>query len=266
MEGEYERDQSYDYHVTDLCKIGETKMRNRIFQIIESADENDRASVAYDIIMIAIIVIGIIPLAFKVRYPVFFFIDKFVGIAFLIDYILRLWTADIKLKKGMKSFFIYPFTPMALIDLVSIFPLFVSTYHGLRLLRLTRGIRLFRVFRTLKIIRYSKNVDLIIDVIKAQRAPLCAVCSLAVGYVLICALVIFNVEPDTFHTFFDAIYWATVSLATIGYGDLCPTTTIGRLVTVVSSFVGIAIVALPASVITAGYIEKLNEDKDKTNP
>ena len=143
-------------------------MRNRIFQIIESAEENDRASVAYDIIMIAIIVIGIIPLAFKVRYPVFF-IDKFVGIAFLIDYILRLWTADIKLKKGMKSFFIYPFTPMALIDLVSIFPLFVSTYHGLRLLRLTRGIRLFRVFRTLKIIRYSKNVDLIIG---AKGAPL----------------------------------------------------------------------------------------------
>ena len=86
-----------------------------------------------------------------------------------------------------------------------------------------------------------------------------AVCSLAVGYVLISALIIFNVEPDTFSNFFEAIYWATVSLTTMGYGDIYPVTTAGRIVTMVSSFVGIAIVALPAGIITAGYMEQIRK-------
>ena len=99
------------------------------------------------------------------------------------------------------------------------------------------------------------------DVIRTQREPLLAVGSLAVGYVLISALVIFNVEPDTFGSFFDAIYWATVSLTTMGYGDIYPVTTIGRVVTMLSSFVGIAIVALPSGIITAGYMDKISSNK-----
>ena len=71
------------------------------------------------------------------------------------------------------------------------------------------------------------------------------------------SLVIFNVEPDSFHTFFDAIYWATISLTTVGYGDIYPITTLGRMITMVSSFMGIAIVALPAGIITAGYMKEI---------
>lgn len=74
----------------------------------------------------------------------------------------------------------------------------------------------------------------------------------------ISALVVFNVEPDSFNSFFDAIYWATVSLTTMGYGDIYPVTEIGRVVTMISSLFGIAIVALPAGIITAGYMDELN--------
>ena len=70
-------------------------------------------------------------------------------------------------------------------------------------------------------------------------------------------------EPDSFNTFFDAIYWATVSLTTVGYGDIYPVTAIGRVVTMLSSFFGIAIIALPAGVITAGYMSEIsNNDMD----
>ena len=81
----------------------------------------------------------------------------------------------------------------------------------------------------------------------------------ALGYVFISALVIFNVEPETFSSFFDALYWATVSLTTMGSGDIYPVSTIGRIVTMLSSFIGIAIVALPAGIITAGYMEELEK-------
>lgn len=79
------------------------------------------------------------------------------------------------------------------------------------------------------------------------------------------ALVIFNVEPESFDTFFDAVYWATVSLTTVGYGDIYPVTKIGRVVTMFSSLFGIAIIALPASLLTAGFMQELNNEKSSKN-
>jgi voltage-gated potassium channel len=83
---------------------------------------------------------------------------------------------------------------------------------------------------------------------------------LAIAYIIISALIIFNIEPDSFGTFFDAVYWATVSLTTMGYGDIYPVTSIGRIVTMVSAIFGIAIVALPAGIITAGYMHEITSD------
>ncbi len=242
------------------------RIRKRIFEIIEVSAEGDRLGAAYDIFMMAAIIVSMIPLAFKENSLFFDVVNAATGIIFIADYILRITTANLKLGHGAVSFFIYPLTPLALIDLLAILPTFLTFLSGLRLVKLLRLFRTFRVFRSLKMFRYAKSVWIIVDVIKAQKAPLLAVCSLAVGYVLISALVIFNVEPDTFKNFFEAIYWATVSLTTMGYGDIYPVTTVGRIVTMISSFVGIAIVALPSGIITAGYmdtIRKKDEDKRK---
>lgn len=234
-------------------------MRKRIFEVIETASVGDRASAVYDTCMMGVIVASLVPLAFKRTYPAFDFINSLSAYIFIADYLLRLVTADLKLKRGTASFFLYPFTPMAIIDLVAILPSFTPLFSSLRLMKLLRLFRTFRVFRSFKLFRYTKSVQIIAGVMKAQKGPLLAVCSLAVGYVLISALIIFNVEPDTFGNFFDAIYWATVSLTTMGYGDIYPVSTAGRIVTMVSSFVGIAIVALPAGIITAGYMDQINK-------
>ncbi len=236
-------------------------MRKRLFEIIEIANDNDRASAVYDFFMMAVILVSLLPLTFKETSSFFEVIDKAAGCVFIADYVLRITTADMKLKRGQISFLIYPFTPMAIIDLVAILPSFTAILPGLRMVKLLRLFRTFRVFRSLKVFRYAKSVQIIAEVIKKQRAPLIAVCGLAIGYVLISALIIFNVEPDTFTNFFEAIYWATISLTTMGYGDIYPITTLGRIVTMVSSFVGIAIVALPAGIITAGYMDQVQTDK-----
>ena len=133
---------------------------------------------------------------------------------------------------------------------------------GLRLLKVFRLLRALKVFRTLKFLRYSKSFEIILNVFKKQKRVLSAVATLAVAYTLISALVIYNVEPESFDNFFEAIYWATVSLTTVGYGDIYPVTTIGRVVTMVSSVFGIAIIALPSGVITAGYLSEINNDKE----
>ena len=89
-----------------------------------------------------------------------------------------------------------------------------------------------------------------------------AVCILSGGYILLSALIMFQVEPESFKTFFDAIYWAVVTLTTVGYGDLYPVSDIGRVVSMISSVMGIAIVALPTGIITAGYMSELNKDNN----
>lgn len=234
-------------------------MRKRIFEVIEISREGDKASRAYDLYMMFIIIASLIPLAFKETNTLFAAINAIATAGFIVDYVMRLITADMKLRRGLASFVIYPFTPLAIVDLLAILPEFTGLIPGLRLMKLLRLFRTFRVFRSFKMFRYARSVRIIAAVIKSQKAPLLAVCSLAVGYVLISALIIFNVEPDTFSNFFEAIYWATVSLTTMGYGDIYPVTTAGRIVTMVSSFVGIAIVALPAGIITAGYMEQIKK-------
>jgi voltage-gated potassium channel len=240
-------------------------MRKRIFEIIENSEGNDLASSVYDIVMLVTIVVSIIPLAFKQTNGVFRFTDIITTIIFIIDYVLRLCTADLKLdKKGITAFLRYPFTAWAIIDLVSILPTLTALNSGFKLFRLFRIARTFRVFRVFKAFRYSKSFAIIVNVIKNSKNALLAVCTLAVGYILVSALVIFNVETNSFGTFFDAVYWATVSLTTVGYGDIYPVTTAGRIITMISSVLGIAIVALPAGIITAGYMEALNDsEKEK---
>lgn len=248
-------------------------MRERLFEIIEVSDGNDRVSRIYDLFMMCVIVTSLIPLAFKETNNLFMVVDYITASIFVADYLLRFITADYKfgivkdntktnIKSGgwIKPFLIYPFMPMAIVDLIAILPTFTIIASGFKILKLFRLLRTFRVFKVFKIVRYSKSITVISNVIKKQREPLLAVCVLAVAYIVICALIIFNVEQDTFDDFFSAIYWATVSLTTMGYGDIYPISTIGRIVTMLSSFVGIAIVALPAGIITAGYMDEIKKE------
>lgn len=238
--------------------------RKRIFEIIEKSDGNDRLSSIYDMTMIVVIVVSLLPLAFKQETAIFYITDKITVAIFIVDYFLRWMTADWKFgEKGAVSFIRYPFSPMALIDMLSILPSLTIINQGFKVLRVLRMIRALRVVRVFKAMRYSKNFEIIGNVLRSSKESLIAVSVLAAGYILVSALIIFNVEPDSFTTFFDAIYWATVSLTTVGYGDIYPVTTIGRIITMFSSVFGIAIVALPAGIITAGYMNELQKEDKK---
>lgn len=151
---------------------------------------------------------------------------------------------------------------MAIIDLLSILPGLNLISPEFKLLRLTR---LLKIVRLLKIFRYSDKITMFLRVLKKERHVLLSVLMIALFYIFITALIMFNAEPHinpntgavTFNSFFDALYWATVTLTTVGYGDLCPVTDIGRVVSMLSSLFGVAIIALPSGVITASYLEEL---------
>lgn len=243
-------------------------IRQKIYDIVELKEVSSLASRLYNQFMLILVVISMLPLAFKEDYAIFAITDVVVVSVFIIDYLLNWMTADIRFgKRGIWPFIRYPFSLPGIVDMLSILPALAFVHDGFRLLRITRGLRILRMLSVFKMVHHSQNMILVVRTLRESRDSLLAVGYLAAGYILVSSLVIFNVEPQTFPSFFDALYWATVSLTTVGYGDIYPVSTIGRCVTMFSSLLGIALIALPAGIVTAGYMNALqslqNQGKEK---
>lgn len=245
--------------------------REKIYSIVEPRYNNQDSLIArvYDWVMLIAIIIGIIPLMFREQSTLFYIFDVVSCALFILDYILRWITADFRSKRsGILAFLIYPFTPIAIIDLLSILP----TFNFIKdVFKLTRLVRLLKIIRVVKVVRYFEPLRIVMAVIKKQRVVLATVLALALFYVFITALIMFNAEQQIdpadgeylFDTFFDAFYWASCTLTTVGYGDIYPISTIGRVISIISSIVGIAIIALPSGIITAGYMDEAKERRKK---
>ena len=235
-------------------------VRRKIYDIIEVGTDSVISKI-YDWAMLFFIVISIIPLAFREQNPWFDIFDKVAVTAFIIDYLLRWMTADYRLPNRSKwvSFVAYPFTAFAIVDLLSILPSVVVVNKAFKLFRITR---LFKILRVFKFIRYSQNVQILIKVLRKERSILLTVLWIALFYILVTALIMFNVEESAmFDNFFHALYWATTTLTTVGYGDIYPSTDIGRFISMLSAILGVAVIALPSGVITASYLDELREAK-----
>lgn len=235
--------------------------KKRIYEIVEASRAQDYASKAYDIMIFVAVIVGLIPLCMKKDNVYTNAIDIATAVVFIIDYFCRVYTADYKMGiKSYKSYLAYAFTPMSIIDLLSIVPILTFAIPGSMLIPL---FRLFRIFRMLKLVRYSKTMVMIENVIRKVKGQLLAVLILTFSYILASAMVIFQVEPNLFDNIFDALYWATISITTIGYGDISPVTMPGRIITMISALVGVAVIALPSGIITAAYMDEMKKKKGK---
>ena len=230
-------------------------MRKKIYNILNQ-------NAIYDTFMFTVIIMSIIPLAFVKQQSWMTLIDRITVIIFIVDYILRWFVAD-KLSNKLNKFILYPLTPMAIIDLLSILPSITLLNSSFKLLKIFRLFKSMRLLKILKLVRYSKSITMICNVFKKQKETFITILVMAITYILVSALVIINVEPETFPTYFDALYWATISLTTVGYGDVYAVTTIGKIITMISSFLGIAVVALPAGIITSGLMDELSKSHDE---
>lgn len=247
-------------------------IRNKIYGVIETGiGEPHWLSKLYDVLMSCAIVASLIPLMFTESRPIFEWMDSISCGLFIIDYLLRWLTADLHLPKyGKWSFLLYPFSLMAIIDLLSILPSISALNSAFKVLRTTR---LVKIFRVVKLFRYYEPLQLVIRVLKKERAVLITVLALALFYIFVIALVIFNVEgvnPVTgelvFPSFLDALYWATCTVTNMGFDSYYPATTVGKTICIISATVGVAIIALPAGAVTSAYMEEIrirNEQRHK---
>lgn len=235
------------------------RVRRQLYKIIAVLDDSHMLSKFYNILNIIIILISLLPLMFKQSNSMLAAIDRWTVTFFIGEYMMYLVTADYQYpdKTKWQAFLTYPFSFFGIIDFLSILPSFAGISSTFRLLRVFRLFRSLRVFRAFKLFRYSRSTKLLIDTIKNQKDSLILIATLTLMYLLIVALVMFNTEPDLFNSFRDAVYWATMSLTTSTYGNFYPESWIGQVFTQISLLVGVIIIALPTSIITAGYASEL---------
>ena len=238
-----------------------SEYKRRVYEVIEVSNVGDRSSRAYDVVITTAVIVGLLPMTLKGENLYTRLIEFLTGFIFLTDYCVRVYTADFKMGyKSIKAYIAYVLTPLAIMDLLAIIPvitLFVPVSGFIRLLKL------FRFFRVFKLIRYSKTMIVIANVIRKVKSQLLAVLILILIYIFVSAMLVLQMEQEIFDSFLDALYWATISITTIGYGDISPVTPVGRIITMISALVGMAIIALPTGIITAAYMNEINKKKTK---
>ncbi len=115
---------------------------------------------------------------------------------------------------------------------------------------------MLRLVRVFSIVFKLKGFKLIGQIVKEEKEILQVIMITAIMYIIVTSLIVFKIEPQTFdNSYFNAFYWGVISLTTVGYGDIYPVTVLGKTVAIISSLLGIAIIALPTGVITSRFLE-----------
>lgn len=262
-------------NVSETINVEMRKMntKKRIFEIIQVANPDDKASRVFDICLMSLIIINVglvIADTFNLSetiQKVFYWIEIVSVIIFTIEYLLRVWTADLLFPKK-KYWFAkvkYIFSFIAIIDLLAILPFYLPFLISvdLRVLRILRIVRLLRVF---KLNRYTNALTSVFIVFKNKKHELLSSVFVVLLLMVVAAVIMYNVEntaqPEVFRNAFDALWWALATLTTVGYGDIYPITVWGRILSSIIAFLGIGLVAVPTGIISAGFMESVEQEKD----
>ncbi len=197
--------------------------------------------------------------------PLIEYIEFISSLVFTVEYILRLWacTVNSKYKHPFWGRLKYAFTPLSIIDFLSILPFYLLfLFPHLIFVNL---ISILRLLRLIKMSRYSESMKSLGTVLCAKKDELIAT-AFAVFIILIFASsIMYFVEseahPKAFGSIPDAMWWGVVTLTTVGYGDIYPITPLGRFLGAILAFLGIGIFALPAGIISSGFSEEIQRKK-----
>ena len=200
-------------------------------------------------------------------YKEFFHIFDLVSvIIFSIEYVLRVWSInhDPKYKHSFHGRLKYMLSTEALIDLLAILPFYIHVFVGLDL-RVLRIFRLLRFLRLFRLTAYMKSARLVRSVFKTRANDLKLSLVLILFLIIIASCLLYFAEHSAQPTIFSSIpatfWWAIVTVTSVGYGDMVPITVLGKTLTAVISLSGLAIFALPAGIITSGFLEEMRKTK-----
>lgn len=250
-----------------------TDFRKRVFQIIEIGSLDDYPSRAYDFINMLAIVVN---LTLSILYTFEEFREPYGRIAltieamtvafFALDYLLRLFTAKVKYAKCSEARALIKYISSfgGLVDLCSFLPYYLPVFFpsGVVAFRMFRVARIFRLFR---ITAYYDSLSVITEVINSKKQQIMSSVFLIAILMVASSLCMYSLEnaaqPDVFTNAFSGIWWAVSTLLTVGYGDIYPITTMGKVFSIIVTFLGVGMVAIPTGIISAGFVDQYSRIK-----
>lgn len=248
------------------------KHKERIFNIIQIGHKADILSRSFDIFIVVIILINLFATLFETfdesapYKDILAVIELVTVLIFTIEYILRIWTADLLYpgQRKITAILKFVFSFYGIVDLLTFFPYYLPFVFpaGAVAFRMLRVIRIFRLF---KINAQYDAFNVITDVLKEKKNQLLSSISLILIMMVASSLCMYSLEneaqPESFSNAFSGIWWATSTLLTVGYGDIYPVTIGGRIMAIVISFLGVGMVAIPTGIISAGFVEQYTKLK-----
>ena len=249
------------------------KRRKRLFEIIEIGSNYDAVCWGYDFFNTFTIILN---LAVSIMYtfdtmelkygPILLLIERLTVGFFALDFILRLYTAkylypDVSEPRAVSK---YIFSFSGIVDMLSFIPYYMPFFFpaGAVAFRMLRIIRIFRLFR---INAYYDSLNVITEVIVGKKQQLMSSVFIILILMLSSSLCMYSLEnkaqPEVFTNAFSGIWWAASTLLTVGYGDIYPVTTIGKIFGIFIAFLGVGMVAIPTGIISAGFVEQYSRLK-----
>ena len=241
-------------------------IRQKVFEILEFGISNNKLSAVVNMSLAILIGLNVLAVIlgsvteFYVRFSsVYNFVEIFSVTVFTIEYLLRLWTAPLKVSPD-KNHKITPYwrSFFGITDLAAILPFFISLVIPFVSvdLRILRILRICRFLRILKLPGFGNAMDVIVEVLKKQKAKLYMTVIFFVMMIFLASSLMYLFE-DVFPDILTAIWWAVGSLTTVGYG-YDPVTIPGRVLGAIISILGIGLIAMPTGIISIGFVDAAN--------
>ena len=247
--------------------------RKRLFEIVEVGAADDWISRGYDLLSTLILVVNLTVTvmntfdAMSLRYGAMLKgIESFTVAFFAVDYVLSLLCCRFlrPAERELKSLLLYMVSFTGLVDLLSFLPYYLPFFFpdGAVAFRMFRVIRIFRLFR---INAYYDSLNVITEVLTSKKQQLLSSVFILLVLMLGSSLCMYSLEheaqPEVFRNAFSGIWWSVSTLLTVGYGDIYPVTTLGKLFGTIIAFLGVGMVAIPTGIISAGFVDQYSRLK-----
>ncbi len=249
-------------------------LRYKTAQLLEPSLASDHKGRLLNWALLTLIILNVIAItlesvkSLEQQYHDFFlYFEIFSVMVFTLEYIARVWSCidlhEHKDHRPLMGRLRYIFSPMALIDLIAILPFFLGLYMAMDL----RFLRVLRLLRLFKLTRYSPALSALLDVIHKESGALISALVVLMMMLIISAsgihLLEGDIQPEAFGSIPDAMWWAMITLTTVGYGDIVPVTPFGKLFGGVIGLIGVGMVALPAAILASGFAQNLNQRRKR---
>jgi voltage-gated potassium channel len=266
--------------ITYTSKGPAQSLRARTYQFLNSTKSASGLSRAFNLFIVTLILLNILAMVLESVQRIhdvmawwFLAFEYFSVAVFSVEYALRVWSCveEPPYRRPIRGRLRFAITPLALVDLSAVLPFYLPFIHAdLRAMRMFRMVRIMRVMRIAKLGRYSESLQMLMRVLLSRAEQLASGVFILLILLVVAASVMYYAEKDAQPKIFSSIpaamWWASVTLTTVGYGDMYPVTPIGKIAGAITAMLGIGMFALPCAILGAGFMEEIEQKKTRKCP